>query len=940
MVGRFLALDPLVAPGRALHRSRTMLALDQESMDEVVLLFSPADVGDPAAHLEALTAEAEARTRGSHRVLAVGEHQGRAYSAHPYVVGVSLGTVLSAGPLDPASCAYALRAVVQKLAALHAAGLVHGDLHPGNVLVTPRGSLHLVGHALPSAAGPDRTAGTLEACVRYAPPEWVQRRQVDVRGDLYGLGLVAFELFAGMPLLAAGGSRETAQRQQLLVNRTRDILVTGGHVPAPLVDVLAALLSGDPTNRPVLAGPTLETLVAGSGDQPPGTWRSRVRLAQEVVSDHHLEEARRASRRGRPLQAATRLRCFADHFKVREGATRQLARKVVQATLWYSFRALGGGQIPPGVRARREALCLLLYRVASRLRSRSLSLLTRLRLQSVARRHGPLEELLPSWESDLARSLDRQSILERLRVAPRQETLLLSLAALTEGLSLGRHETVAQLKSRLLERHGLPVAALGFRLEGLTDSVADREDLEALLRLAQAAHQGDEESSVVSGSEEISSEVKSLRALMADILSRAPPAPDAVELEVDQGLGERGRESMASAVLDRHDDTASVILDFPTPLPGPVDRPRAVPGPSDGASTSEDLISQLGSDVVAAPSPLSAPVPRPDEDETEVAEVRFSGFQVQLGEGRLEEAWETLEGMVHDGLVDDEHFRRTLHDDLCRHLWETWVDRGVTPAQRLGRMVWSRKLVASAGLTYLLPICDRFLLDAVPASERAEVIQDMLVEQTPTIPLLRAAALELEAQSQVQAHASRLCALGWACLARGEPLPATRAFAQAREVVGDVPEVKDGIERVYAMVENLGRAAASFARIRSQSFADVSAELQEVDALLATYPFYIPALERCVDLCFELGETRRASRVALELGKRALVRETLEVSRKHLARAVRLDPRGEEALLYLASLGLVEVDAGSPGAARMALMEYSRSVPEPGSDSEAPPGAG
>jgi tetratricopeptide (TPR) repeat protein len=198
-----------------------------------------------------------------------------------YVKGESLAAILARGPLGvrraldlAMQCASGLAYAHRKPLAL-GIGVVHRDVKPGNLLVTPEDHLKISDFGLArvwrgkegEALGPSRTQGAGEGgagTLAYMAPEQLRGEPADGRADVYALGLVLHEMITGRNPLAA-----TEIREQL-----RLVLET---VPPPLDDVppaLAALVASavakDPSERPRDAFELLAHLaqVARSLDHP------------------------------------------------------------------------------------------------------------------------------------------------------------------------------------------------------------------------------------------------------------------------------------------------------------------------------------------------------------------------------------------------------------------------------------------------------------------------------------------------------------------------------------------------------------------------------------------------------------------------------------------------------------------------------------------------
>jgi len=133
-----------------------------------------------------------------------GEDEGTLFIAMRYVAGTDLGALVAQeGPLDPRRVANITRQVAKALDAAHAAGLVHRDVKPGNVLIEDRdGRDHVfltdfgLSMQTASAAGLTTPEGFV-ATLDYVAPEQIGGEAVDGRADVYALGCVLFHALTG-----------------------------------------------------------------------------------------------------------------------------------------------------------------------------------------------------------------------------------------------------------------------------------------------------------------------------------------------------------------------------------------------------------------------------------------------------------------------------------------------------------------------------------------------------------------------------------------------------------------------------------------------------------------------------------------------------------------------------------------------------------------------
>jgi serine/threonine protein kinase len=131
-----------------------------------------------------------------------GVHEGQAFLVMTYVAGRNLKQVVEAeGQLSPAYAVRLLRRVLRGLGAIHAAGIVHRDIKPQNILVGNDGQVRVADFGI--ARGPaDATLtshGTAIGTVAYMAPEQIRGEPVSAATDLYAVGAVLFESLTGRP---------------------------------------------------------------------------------------------------------------------------------------------------------------------------------------------------------------------------------------------------------------------------------------------------------------------------------------------------------------------------------------------------------------------------------------------------------------------------------------------------------------------------------------------------------------------------------------------------------------------------------------------------------------------------------------------------------------------------------------------------------------------
>src|SRR3954454_17614167 len=128
-----------------------------------------------------------------------GEDHGLLYLAMEYLAGRTLREVLDElGVLTPGEALDVIEPVLEALAAAHAAGIVHRDMKPENVILTDDGRIKVADFGLARAASAGTsTSGVLMGTVAYLAPELVVRGVADARTDVYAVGVMIFEMLTG-----------------------------------------------------------------------------------------------------------------------------------------------------------------------------------------------------------------------------------------------------------------------------------------------------------------------------------------------------------------------------------------------------------------------------------------------------------------------------------------------------------------------------------------------------------------------------------------------------------------------------------------------------------------------------------------------------------------------------------------------------------------------
>ena len=173
-----------------------------------------------------------------------GLYHSMAYLVTPWIQGSPFP---GQDALEPAQWVARARQLLKQLATLHAQGLIHGDLKPEHVLVTPRGDLVLLDLGLAQRQALDDPEGLRWGSPRYMAPEQLRGEPLTGACDLYAVGVMLFERACGRAPHPGQTLREL-MRQRLLDPAPEPKPLPEG-APQALRDLIAALMSPEPKDR-------------------------------------------------------------------------------------------------------------------------------------------------------------------------------------------------------------------------------------------------------------------------------------------------------------------------------------------------------------------------------------------------------------------------------------------------------------------------------------------------------------------------------------------------------------------------------------------------------------------------------------------------------------------------------------------------------------------
>lgn len=183
-------------------------------------------------------------------VYSAGRARKQFYIVMELVDGCDLDTMVTRdGPLTPEQAIEYTIQIVKGLEAAHHSGLLHRDMKPGNVIITPEGRAKVLDFGLALGQKDEDTEEIIWATPYYVPPETLERKDEDARTDIYALGMTLRYLLTGNETFKESASSVS----ELLQNKFKlppfaTVLPGTDESLCDLVDHMTAF---DPARRPL-----------------------------------------------------------------------------------------------------------------------------------------------------------------------------------------------------------------------------------------------------------------------------------------------------------------------------------------------------------------------------------------------------------------------------------------------------------------------------------------------------------------------------------------------------------------------------------------------------------------------------------------------------------------------------------------------------------------
>lgn len=231
-------------------------AVDRRLNRLVAIKVIPSFIGTNSSSSQRFEREARASAALCHphicRLYDIGSDSGMDYLVFEYLFGDLLSERLENGALPFADALNFAIQMADALASAHEHGITHRDLKPRNVMLTKSG-LKLLDFGIAQLRYPDELAATGSAAttpagsLAYMAPEQIQNHETDPRTDIFGFGMVAFQMFTGRPAF------QGATRDDLLASILNDdpppVSEFVRQAPPVLSSVIARCMAKDPLER-------------------------------------------------------------------------------------------------------------------------------------------------------------------------------------------------------------------------------------------------------------------------------------------------------------------------------------------------------------------------------------------------------------------------------------------------------------------------------------------------------------------------------------------------------------------------------------------------------------------------------------------------------------------------------------------------------------------
>ena len=229
--------------------------------------FAPGDKRADAL-LEEARRIAKLRSPGIVAVHDVGQEDGISFIVSDFIDGKNLADFMMVGRPSPRDAAQMIAEIAENLHVAHEQGFVHRDIKPANILIDHQGRPLLTDFGIAISVKDEQPTGRPFGTLPYMAPEAIEGdgRPADRQADIYGLGVIFYELLTGRLPFAADSTAEL--RRQILSDEPSPPRTFQPKIPEELQVICLKCLAKEPTNRYTTAGELAHVLRSLLGRRP------------------------------------------------------------------------------------------------------------------------------------------------------------------------------------------------------------------------------------------------------------------------------------------------------------------------------------------------------------------------------------------------------------------------------------------------------------------------------------------------------------------------------------------------------------------------------------------------------------------------------------------------------------------------------------------------
>jgi serine/threonine protein kinase/tetratricopeptide (TPR) repeat protein len=304
---------------------RIYKARDERLGRYVALKFLPAHLGAEPEAKRRFLLEARAAAALDHPNICTIHEIGATNDGQPFIAmalyhGETLQARLTAGPLGLGEIVSITLQIAHGLAKAHEHGVIHRDVKPSNIMLLADGTAKILDFGIariedvPAVAHDGRALGT----VAYMSPEQARGDVVDIRTDVWSLGVVLYEMLAGVRPFRGDNTQQL--RHQLLTTEPRSVGALRPGLPGAVEALLRNALAKAPGERYASMAQMAEDLAALA---PANRWPSSVGLRSDTTpTPEHVDDGT-LSTSGERRRAAVLVSMLPDYVSLIEQLTPQ-----------------------------------------------------------------------------------------------------------------------------------------------------------------------------------------------------------------------------------------------------------------------------------------------------------------------------------------------------------------------------------------------------------------------------------------------------------------------------------------------------------------------------------------------------------------------------------------------------------------------------------------